>query len=200
VTTGHLLVGPKRASFSFDGGRVAHLLPRAADEAPWTWVEAPPPRAPGPWVGAPLSQAPQPVASAPSTPPSAHEDPAERAPAPVAAREARAPGPVHAPLTKAAPPEPPAPPAAPPPATLTAASVRARLAQCFQNVYDGGSASVEVSISSTLHIVLKSDGSVQSARFDPPLKPAFQVCAGNAIAGRFAEGQGAIDIPITMKR
>jgi hypothetical protein len=78
--------------------------------------------------------------------------------------------------------------------------VHARLAQCFEEVYAGGSASVEVSISSTLHIVLQSDGSVQSARFDPPLKPAFQACAGSAIAGRFAEGPGKLDIPITLKR
>lgn len=176
VTTGHLLIGPKRASFSLDGGRLASVLPRAAAAAP------------------PL------VAAAPSAPPIEPTDPAPGAAAPVAAREAHAPGPVHALAQRAAPPEPPAPLVASAPALLSVASVRASLARCFEKVYEGGSASVEVSISSTLHIVRKGDGSVQSARFDPPLKPAFQVCAGSALAGRFAEGEGAIDIPITLKR
>jgi hypothetical protein len=175
VTTGHLLVGPKRAAFSLDGGRSALLLPGVAEERPKLAAAAV--KTEGP-----------------------HEDPAITAAAPAVAREARAVGPVHAPLTRPPAPEPPAPAAPAAPAPLTAASVRARLAQCFEKVYGSSPSSVEVSVSSTLHIVRNSDGTVQSARFDPPLKPEFQVCAGGAISGRFEEGAGSLDIPITLKR
>jgi hypothetical protein len=176
MTTGHLLVGPRRAAFSLDGGRTALLLARADEEHPK-------------------------LAAAEVKRESAPAEPTVIAAAPALAREARSTGPVQAPLAKtAAPPLPPAPSATAEPAKLTAATVRARLAQCFENVYGSGSSSLEVSVSSTLHIVCNSDGSVQSARFDPPLKPEFQVCAGGAISGRFAEGGGSFDIPITMKR
>src|SRR5262249_7983131 len=48
VTTGHLLVGPKRAAFSLDGGRTARLLPRPAEEPPeHAALAVEPPSAPG---------------------------------------------------------------------------------------------------------------------------------------------------------
>ena len=173
MTTGHLLIGPRRASFSLDGGRSARFLPR--EEASPAKLSAATP------VAAPT-----------------HDDPARSPSPPQEAREARAPAPIHAPPPQGAPslPEPTAKPSLPEPALLTVASVRAQLAQCFAKTYEVGS----FSVSSTFRLVLKPDGSVQSARFDPPVKPEFQVCASGAIAGRFAEGPGPLDIPFTMNR
>jgi hypothetical protein len=178
VSPGHLLVGPKRASFSLDGGRSEHSLPGVAAEAPKL-----------------ASAAPEKAVDGVVTP----TEGASRDAPPAQAVHPAAPAHLAPPKSALASPPPPAAPA-PPPATLTVASVRARLAQCFEKTDEGGSSSVEVSVSSTLRLVLKSDGSVQSARFDPPLKPEFQLCAGSAIAGRFAEGGGTLEIPIVMKR
>ena len=47
---------------------------------------------------------------------------------------------------------------------------------------------------------MKPDGSVLSARFDPPLKPEMAGCAGSAIfGGRFPDGTGHLDVPITFR-
>ena len=48
------------------------------------------------------------------------------------------------------------------------------------------------------YLSLRPDGSVQSARLDPPLKPAFQACAGNLIGGRFEEGSREVTIAVTL--
>ena len=184
-TSGHLLVGPSRASFSLDGGRIAHMLPpaparvaleRALDPVPAQAEEAKP---------APVAAAASPA-----------EGPADSV--------APAPRPVQAPKAAAsvAVVEPPAPapePAAPPPAKLLSAeTVRARLGACFQKSYDPAASSVRVSVSSTFRLDINADGTVRSARFDPPLKPEFQVCAGSAISGRFPEGARSLDIPVSF--
>lgn len=186
VTTGHLLIGPKRASFSLDGARSGLLLPRDPTPAPV------------------VALAPRPLAAAPAAPIEA----VEPGPAPAVAQavepvaRARQPQPIAA--GPAAPPQAPKPEAAapaPPPAAplLTVAAVRARLDQCFRTTYEPGSSAVQISVSSTLRVSLHADGSVRSARFDPPLKPEMVGCAGSIMGGRFAEGTGNIDIPVSYR-
>ncbi|APR82285.1 Dihydrolipoamide acyltransferase [Minicystis rosea] len=196
ATTGHLLVGPTRASFSLDGARTARMMTRervlvasadpsppavAAEPAPSPAAEAPPASPEPPAVASPEPAAP--VASPPS-PIAAHPSPAQH-PASKPPVEVEAPA-----VTAAPPPEPP---------VLTVATVRARLDRCFRSTHDLGSSTVEMSVSSTLRLQLNADGTVRSARFDPPLKPELVSCAGGAIAGRFAEGGGNLDIPVTFK-
>jgi hypothetical protein len=197
ATTGHLLVGPTRASFSLDGGRSARLLPRepARDRDPVASAKVAeelqaidvaaqggpiqvgaPGESPGSVPAAPVAVA-HPVQPAH---PVNHEPPG---PSPSARPQAE--------------PEAPAAPAQPPP--LTVATVRARLDRCFRSTHEVGSSSVEMSVSSTLRLQLNPDGTVRSARFDPPLKPELVACAGTAIAGRFAEGGGNLDIPVSFK-
>jgi len=85
------------------------------------------------------------------------------------------------------------------PAPLSEAVIVARLRQCFERANAGGSGeAVAVSVVSTLHISLHADGSVRSAIFNPPLKPEFMACAGGAIAGKFAEGNRQIDLPVSF--
>jgi hypothetical protein len=74
------------------------------------------------------------------------------------------------------------------------------LARCFEKTYGRGSSSVRLSIASTFRITLRPDGSIQAARFDPPLEPAFQSCAGAIYAGRFAPGPTSVDVPVTFAR
>jgi hypothetical protein len=51
---------------------------------------------------------------------------------------------------------------------------------------------VTVSVSTTLHLTLHEDGSVQSARFDPPVAPDVNACAAQSIyKTRFAHGGAA---------
>jgi hypothetical protein len=55
---------------------------------------------------------------------------------------------------------------------------------------------VTVVVSTTVHLALGSDGTVKSARFDPPVAPDVNACASGAIyKARFAHG-GSVDIPI----
>jgi ferric-dicitrate binding protein FerR (iron transport regulator) len=183
ATTGHLLVGPSRAAFSLDGGRTSRLLAPAAQ---------------------PVAGAPVPVAAA-SVPdgklpahgavvdgddkPAVHDAVAAAVPAP---RLGQASHPAAKPAAEAPAVIPPAP------ASLTADVVRSRLTQCFKRTSETGSAALQISVSSTLRLNLNDDGTVLLARFDPPLKPEYQVCAGVVFGGRFAES-GHLDIPVSFK-
>jgi hypothetical protein len=198
ATTGHLLIGPSRASFSLDGGRTAQLLPRTSAVAPSAVaVLAPVGQAPS----RPLEPAGLPAAvvgmGLPAAGGVAEVSPVVRPTAPPSARVAAAEEPKAPPVEVA---EVTAPPP-PEPRWLTVDSVRAHLGRCFLETYTtDGSPSVQISVASTLRIQLRPDGSVQTARFDPPLKPEFQTCAGGAIAGRFAEGGREVDIPVAFGR
>jgi hypothetical protein len=194
ATTGHLLVGPARASFSLDGGRTARMMPRPAAPAAVA-VRAPEPAVAAP-AAAPIAPAPAPVEPAPVAVAQAEVAPVH-APAPPGALHQVAPPPAQ-PAAKPqveveAPAAPPAPPA------LTTATILARLDRCFRSVYEPGSSSVQISVSSTFRIQVNDDGSIRQARFDPPLKPELSTCAGGAIAGRFAPGTGNLDIPVSFK-
>lgn len=182
ATTGHLLIGPSRASFSLDGGRTARFLPRSSEPAPLAIGGKPSPTD----VLAALPQEPIARAEADAPPPSVEP--------PSAPQKA----PAHAPPGKAAAAAPEIAPPAPPPVTLTPDVMKSRLNACFRRVYDGSSSTVHVSVSSTLKLVLGDDGSVVAARFDPPLKVELQECAGGAIGGRFAPGAKKLDIPVSF--
>jgi FecR protein len=58
---------------------------------------------------------------------------------------------------------------------------------------------VTVMVSTTLFLQLHDDGSVGSARFEPPVAPDVNACSAEAIyRARFTHG-GAVTIPITVK-
>ncbi len=187
VTTGRILVGPARASFSLDGGRTARLLPRDEPVA----AVAPELAAGGAVVAAAPALHEAPSAAAPSP----HRAPAAAHDAPPAADHAE---PAAEPAVAAPPAAEPAP-AAPTAAFLTTAGIRAGLARCFAQTYAASSSSVEVRVSSTFTIKVNEDGTIQSARLDPPLKPEFGACAGGLIAGRFESGPDVITLPLSFQ-
>lgn len=190
TTTGHLLVGPSRASFSLDGGHSARMLPRE----PELIAALAPPRGPEP-VAVPAPQG-EPAAEVARPAPPEHGA-AAPPPAPVAARALEAPVAAVVEAPAPVPVEPAPAPAAPP--VLTVGSVQASLDHCFRRVLPGSS-SVQIQLSSTLRFQLASDGKVLSARFDPPLKPELQSCAEGILAGRFAAGPTTLDVPVSFKQ
>jgi ferric-dicitrate binding protein FerR (iron transport regulator) len=57
---------------------------------------------------------------------------------------------------------------------------------------------VTVVVSTTVHLALGSDGTVRSARFDPPVAPDVNACASGAIyKARFGQA-GSVDIPVDL--
>jgi hypothetical protein len=178
ATTGHLLIGPARASFSLDGGRIARFLERADSPMPAAVAAATGP------VGLPGAGLPAPAVAEARNP---------AGPQTVAGLRPHA-APAHAALQHdgAA-----ASDAASELPRLTADLVAARLQGCFRQVYENAPSTLE-SVTSTLAIELKPDGTVQSARFNPPL-PQISACAGVALRGAFAPGTGHVDVPVSFK-
>ncbi len=193
VTTGHILVGPSRATFSLDGGRRARVLSREPAHP------AHPARTAQRLAATARMEAPPSHAAVAAADPQQEAAPAAlgahaAGPAHVAAAVIEAPAP---PLAGGVTGSLPAAPAAP--ASLSEAVIAARLRQCFERANAGGSGeAVAVSVVSTLHLSLQADGSVRSAIFNPPLKPEFMACAGGAISGKFAEGNRQIDLPVSF--
>lgn len=187
VTTGHILVGPSRASFSLDGGRSSRFLSR--DPAPT----------------APTLVAATTITTTPPSTAIAILDPQDARPSPLGVHV-----PVPAHLAVAAVEAPPAlaPDAAPAavpvvaaaPASLNEVVISARLHECFERASRGDpNRTTGVSVVSTLHLTLQADGSVRSAIFNPPLSPALMACAGGAISGKFVDGNRRIDIPVSFR-
>jgi len=58
---------------------------------------------------------------------------------------------------------------------------------------------VRVAFSSTLYLRVGGDGSVRSARFDPPVAPDVNACAAPQIYSAHFDTGGAITIPIDFK-
>jgi hypothetical protein len=198
ATTGHLLVGPSRASFSLDGGRIARLLPPRAPAPIAAIAPVPEPRAPE--APAPIAAAPVTMGGDPPYPPAqpvTAPEPEHAAPQPLAINKPAQPAHANAkPAPEAAPPAPA--PAAPELPRITVGTVQARLNRCFKQTFEASSDSVRVSVASTLRVDLKPDGSMRGARFDPPIKPELQNCAVGALAGRFADGETHVDIPVSF--
>ncbi len=184
VTTGRLLVGRARASFSLDGGHVAHMLPTGD-----------PPPAPAPSQRATAEPTPP---AKPAVPPPTTTV-AERPAPPPPDRPDAPPAPPAVALPTASPPE---PPAAPPPApVLTRASVHAGLSGCFDAHYSGRDPSVRLSVAGTIIASLDADGAVSSVRFDPPLEPPFMRCVFDALRpGRFVGTSGPVSVPFQLGR
>jgi hypothetical protein len=188
VTTGHILVGPSRATFSLDGGATSRFLPREpAPAAPAIVAAAAAPLA----AQTPLDALA--ITDAQDTPPSAPG--AHLAVAPHLAVPA-----IGAPIVPASIDAPAAPPAIPAaPAALNEVVISARLHECFERASLGiADQTNAVSVISVLHLTLQADGSVRSAIFDPPLKPELMACAGGAISGKFVDGNRRIDLPVSF--
>jgi hypothetical protein len=81
---------------------------------------------------------------------------------------------------------------------LTPASIKAGVERCFTQTYSAQPRQVKVSIASTMRVTVRADGAVQSAAFNPPLAPQFQICAGSLIAGRFKTGPQTLTIPVSF--
>lgn len=191
ATTGRLLVGPSRASFSLDGGKRAALLPRplamtgalAAGAHEPTAIVSRTPRAPS----APPSIEPVAQHDAPAQ----HEPIAPHAPAiaPKPAKVAAAESPAPPAIAEQKPVEP-----APLP-LLTSGAVASRVVSCLRagtNV-----SGVTVSFSSSLLVTVRDDGSVVGARFTTPPKPELVGCASFVVSARFSPGARTIEIPIS---
>jgi hypothetical protein len=101
---------------------------------------------------------------------------------------------------------------APPPASASVAPVAAKpelkpkdavvqaVRSCVASRVQLGQQGVRVTVSSTLHLRVGANGSVESARFDPPLDPEVQTCAAATIyATRFGD-PGPVTIPIEVGR
>lgn len=134
-----------------------------------------------------LTERSRPLGAAPSIPSERHPPPAE----PNRARPAVA----DAPRGDAAPAK--AAGAAP---HLTSAAVQATLARCFDDAFAARSSNVKLTVSSTLHLDLRGDGTIAAARFEPPLLPALQACAERMMSGAFSGQERTMSIPIQFER
>lgn len=189
ATTGRLMVGPARAAFSLDGGRIARWMSESEAEVALDSV-APARHAAAPALspaqialaeaardGVALNMATTPSKSGAPKPshPLASGEPKPEVEAPVAV-------------------------AAPPVVIVTPDVMRSRLSKCFSSAYGSGDGSVKVAVSSTFTIKIKEDGAYASGTFNPPLKPEFVACAGGTVSGNFGPGARSLDIPITFTR
>ncbi len=159
TTAGHLLVGPAKGVFSDDGARSATMLPYGEQ------ADATPPS----------------KEVVDSTAPTTEESAAARKVASSRINSGPARSAVVAQDMKSTP-EPKTSPA------ITVETLRAGLSRCFDKTYEHGSGEVALSVETTLHVGVREDGTIESARLSPPLKPAFQACAGSVIVGKFASG------------
>jgi hypothetical protein len=202
-TNVRVLSAPVRASFSLDGGLKFEVIP----DAPVAVVDAPRIDADAPLrvdADAPLrvdADAPLRVDAPPSdAPPSdAPVAPAPEAvkPEPVAVNNSK---PVaSAPATAALP--------APEPATdekpaLSDASVSSTLMSCLTGVrakeQSSSAAGVSVSVSSTLTVQTREDGTVKSASFSPPLRAEMQSCAVFLFRSKLTGGARTLAVPVSL--
>nr|WP_240807883.1 FecR domain-containing protein [Polyangium spumosum] len=182
VTTGRLLVGRARASFSLDGGETARMLPVDEDKAPPAPPATTEPQpSPKPAIALPpATVAERPLAPAPDRP------------------DAPAAPPPPAPAPSVVPEVPPSPKPAP---VLTRASVHAGLSGCFDTLYGGRDPSVRLSVTATVTVSLDEEGAVSSVRFDPPLEPPFMQCVFDALRpGKFVGASGNLSVPFQLGR
>lgn len=59
-----------------------------------------------------------------------------------------------------------------------------------------GKTGVAISVESTLSVDVRADGTVSGTRFDPPLSPAIQQCAAQAVLARHIEGPRSFTVPV----
>lgn len=85
------------------------------------------------------------------------------------------------------------PPADPNAQTVVSTAVRTCLAERLH------ADDIAVVVSTTLYLQLRDDGSVRSARFDPPVAPEVNTCAAQSIFKARFTHDGAVTIPISVK-
>jgi hypothetical protein len=185
VTTGRILVGPARASFSLDGGRSARRLDRSQAVAIAAAPASGDPQYPSHGAVAPIADdagahAGVDRAAQPSVRPgrvASHDHPAPDA----------SPAAVEEPIAPVA-----------EPVVLTESGVQSTLVGCIKSASGASTSGVVVQVSSKLTLKIRDDGTIQSGRFDPPLKPELQNCAGGIMGGRFAPGARTLVIPVSV--
>jgi hypothetical protein len=186
VTTGRLLVGRARASFSLDGGALARMLPIEDEPSPVA-PSSPAPLPPSPGTSTTII----PADRRPPTVVVATNSGALPPPAPPSGGQTALVGEAPA----------PPPPEVAPLRVLTRAAVNEGLLRCFDQHYGASDPSVRVSVAGTLILSLAEDGAVITARFDPPLEPSFQTCVWGAVrAGHFEGAKGSLSVPFDLAR
>ncbi len=196
-TTGRLLVGPARAAFTTEQGRLA------ADQS--FPVAHAPAGADLDQEAAPVSDQLQPVAASPSEPDASSARVTLPRTRPVmAARdvETDADGDDADAVDDARDNEPDArdreaeldPPAEP---KMSIDQARAMVLACLNSNRDGGQPSdLQVTVSSEVSVKLDDAGKIRAVRFSPPLKPSLQQHWGGALFGQRLDAQGAASFRI----
>ncbi len=75
---------------------------------------------------------------------------------------------------------------------------QSRVARCFKRDPAADPTAVRVSISSTLSIEVKDDGTLKMA-LRPPLKAEVTNCIGGAVSGHYGGDVRKIQVPITVQ-
>jgi hypothetical protein len=184
ATTGHLLVSPARASFDLANGRFIEMLPMREPVAAVA-------------VG-PLAQAS--TAAVPPQQPALEPQPGDA--------PEEEPGLLRPSMPHKLPPassaeEEPVPPSEPEPAAapiLTVAQARGAIGGCLAATakHDDSSDTV-VTVSTTITLALGDDGTVNSMRFSPPLKPELQSQCAGILFGKRVEGSGSASFQVTFQ-
>jgi hypothetical protein len=181
ATSGHLLIGPARASFSLREARLARIHPRSskastpstqrsADEALPARVSAD-------------DQAADDQTAAHEAKPSAPVAKRDDAASDDAARSEPDPG--QEPVITTAP--------------LTNSSAHAIVASCLAaSAARGEGTSARLLISSRVTAVPDSGGKVMAVRFSPPLRPDLQERCGGALFGREVGGGGNLSFSVNV--
>ncbi len=184
ASSSRLLSAPTRVAVSLDGSRVIEVIPDEvagpvrANEQPENRVSTEPEVGP-----APVQPVRAPIAVNDATP------------APNGPNEAAPPSPPQAP-TVAAPA--PAPAAVGP---ISEASIRANVQGCFAQVQGkkAPNEGVAVSVSSTMRVTVRDDGSVQGVVFNPPLQSDLQSCAVFLFRENLGPGARSLSISVAHR-
>ncbi|MEZ4444329.1 MAG: FecR domain-containing protein [Polyangiaceae bacterium] len=181
ATTGRLLIGPARATFGLDAGRL--ISGPIAREEPI----------------ASLAPSPAATAVAMSEPPHGHAAPTtdvaepEETPAPTAAS--------HPVARPAAPTNDVAEPNDPPsegPAKISVAQAQSLMLGCLHSAASAGATDTKVTIASQVTVSLGGSGEVTSVKFSPPLRPDVQERCAGSLFGRNVEGSGKVSFPVQV--
>jgi hypothetical protein len=181
-----LLTGPVRVSIALDGSRQIDVIP---DEVAAVAPPAPVDVVPEDDASRILDAAPVDDAAKPSTP--VATAPVENPATPPA------PGP-----TSNAPPAGDKAPAAPAAAgPISEAAIRSAVQRCFADVQSKRSPNegVAVSVSSTLRVTVRADGSVQGLTFNPPLQADLQSCAVFLFRENLGAGARSLSVPVAHR-
>lgn len=180
TTTGHLLVGPARASFSLQGARLQAVFDPSEIGKGQTEI----------LVGSGLGDRTK-AESAPGW----LDDATVRAPSGSSRGSRRAPGTQEAEPSDPAPTEP-----AVEDVELTAASARALVSQCLATSATAASGETRVTISSEVTAVVDHEGKVVAVRFSPPLKPELQQQCGGTLFGRAVQGAKSVSFRVDVSK